>query len=124
MWDCYRPFSMQQILWDRVKDPRYAAEPVVDSRGKPVKGSVHSRGAAVDVSLADASGAILTMPTDHDDFTRAAHRRRPKDPDIRARMKALDDAMTGAGFDGLPTEWWHYDAPEGSRLPLRDDPLR
>jgi beta-N-acetylhexosaminidase/D-alanyl-D-alanine dipeptidase len=86
MWDCYRPFSMQQVLWDRVKDPRYAAEPVVDKRGRPVKGSVHSRGAAVDVSLADASGALLAMPTDHDDFTRAALRRRPKDPDVRTRM--------------------------------------
>jgi D-alanyl-D-alanine dipeptidase len=125
MWDCYRPFSIQKIFWDRVKDPRYAAEPVVDKHGKPVKGSVHSRGAAVDVSLADADGNVLEMPTDHDDFTSAAHRsHRAKDKDVRARMKALDAAMTGAGFAGIASEWWHYDAPEGSRLPLRDDPLR
>lgn len=125
LWDCYRPFSMQQILWDRVRDPRYAAEPVRADDGTPLRGSVHSRAAAVDVSLADADGTILAMPTDHDDFSSRAHRsHRAKDPDVRARMKALDDAMTDAGFTGLPTEWWHYDAPEGSRLPLRDDALR
>jgi D-alanyl-D-alanine dipeptidase len=125
LWDCYRPFAMQQILWDRVRDPRYAAEPVTDRHGKPVRGSVHSRGAAVDVSLADADGVILEMPTDHDDFSSAAHRsHRAADAEVRRRMTILDDAMTSAGFSGIASEWWHYDAPEGKRLPLRDDPLR
>jgi beta-N-acetylhexosaminidase/D-alanyl-D-alanine dipeptidase len=125
LWDCYRPFAMQKILWARVHDARYAAEPVTDADGKPVRGSVHSRGAAVDHSLADASGAILAMPTDHDDFSSAAHRsHRAADAAVRRRMKILDDAMTSAGFSGIATEWWHYDAPEGKRLPLRDDPLR
>jgi D-alanyl-D-alanine dipeptidase len=117
LWDCYRPRSAQQVLWDRVPDPDYVMP--------PARGSVHSRAAAVDVSLADLAGAPLAMPTDHDDFSKRAHRgRRAKDPDVRARMEVLDAAMTAAGFVGIPSEWWHYDAPEGSRLPLRDDPLR
>jgi D-alanyl-D-alanine dipeptidase len=115
-WDCYRPFSTQELLWSRVHDPRYAAEPTRDARGRPVSGSVHSRGAAVDISLDGES-----MPTDHDDFTSAAHRTAASS---NPSWRALDDAMTAAGFKGLATEWWHYDAPEGSSLPLRDDPLQ
>jgi D-alanyl-D-alanine dipeptidase len=31
--------------------------------------------------------------------------------------------MTAAGWIPLPTEWWHFDAPDWQRYPLRDDPL-
>ncbi|MBZ0238690.1 MAG: D-alanyl-D-alanine carboxypeptidase family protein, partial [Deltaproteobacteria bacterium] len=55
-WDCYRPASIQRELWRRVPDRRYVAEPTFDDTGTPVGGSKHSRGAAVDVSLADRAG--------------------------------------------------------------------
>ncbi|MGH9905385.1 MAG: M15 family metallopeptidase [Pyrinomonadaceae bacterium] len=71
----YRPLSVQKRLWRLVPDERYVAD--------PQKGSRHNRGAAVDVSLVDASGRELPMPTDYDDFTERAHRdymnlRRPR----------------------------------------------
>jgi D-alanyl-D-alanine dipeptidase len=123
LWDCYRPHSVQHLLWDRVKDPRYVAEPVDDRKGRPVSGSVHSRAAAVDVSLADAEGAPLAMPTAHDHFGREAHRgAKIADPAVKKRYRALDAAMTAAGFEGLPTEWWHYGIVSG-RYPLLDVPL-
>lgn len=124
LWDCYRPMSVQRILWSRVPHPDYVAEPKFDAGGRPIAGSVHSRGAAVDISLADASGAPLAMPTEHDHFGPAAHRNhRVADPAVRARAAALERAMTAAGFVGLPTEWWHYDAADGARYSLLDEPL-
>lgn len=103
LWDCYRPSSIQKVLWKKVPDPRYVAD--------PAKGSVHSRGAAVDVGLADADGKLVKLPTAFDDFTEKARVREPR----------LDKAMLGAGFVALPTEWWHFDAPD--RYPLSDEPL-
>jgi zinc D-Ala-D-Ala dipeptidase len=124
VWDCYRPQSVQRLLWQRVRDPRYVAEPVDDARGRPASGSIHSRAAAVDVSLADADGVPLPMPTEHDHFGREAHRDHPiADPQVRARVAALDRAMTRARFVGLATEWWHYAAAGAGRYPIRDDPL-
>jgi beta-N-acetylhexosaminidase/D-alanyl-D-alanine dipeptidase len=124
LWDCYRPFSVQKRFWQLVPDPRYVAEPTEDSQGRPLTGSIHSRAAAVDVSLADASGTPLAMPTAHDHFGPEAHRDHELPADVATRMRALDRAMTDAGFEGLPTEWWHYAASDASRYPLRDEPLR
>jgi len=31
--------------------------------------------------------------------------------------------MRQAGFRGLATEWWHYDAPGAARFPIADEPL-
>ena len=122
LWDCYRPASVQRELWRRVRDPRYVAEPRFAADGTPIDGSRHSRGAAVDIGLAAADGSRLALPTDHDDFSARAHRERALAASPEARR--LDQAMTGAGFVGLPTEWWHYDAPEWASYPLSDQPLR
>jgi zinc D-Ala-D-Ala dipeptidase len=123
LWDCYRPAALQQTLWERVKDPRYVAKPVFAADGTPVSGSRHSRGAAIDVGLVDAAGAAVVLPTPHDDFTRAAHRKAAAKSTGKAELAILDAALEGAGFIGLPTEWWHYDAPDAARFPLADVPL-
>jgi D-alanyl-D-alanine dipeptidase len=114
LWDCYRPKSIQKIFWKRVPDPRYVAPPKLGSR--------HSRGAAVDVALADRDGALLAMPTGFDDFTARAHRSRAQRAHFPEAAR-LDAAMIAAGFVGLATEWWHYDAPEADRYGLSDEPL-
>ena len=124
LWDCYRPAALQKILWELVKDPRYVAEPKYDAHGVPLSGSKHSRGAAVDISLADASGQPLAMPTEHDDFSSAAHRDHARRSAAAAELARLDAAMTAAGFVGMPTEWWHYDARDAERYPLADVPLQ
>lgn len=120
LWDCYRPAALQQTLWERVQDPRYVAKPVFAADGTPVSGSRHSRGAAIDVGLVDAAGAAVVLPTPHDDFTRAAHRKAAARSKGKAELAILDAALEGAGFIGLPTEWWHYDAPDAARFPLAD----
>jgi beta-N-acetylhexosaminidase/D-alanyl-D-alanine dipeptidase len=122
LWDCYRPASIQRELWRLVPDPRFVAEPVFDDAGTPIGGSKHSRGAAVDVSLADAAGTPRPMPTDHDAFGPAASGGRATGAAARNHA-ALRAAMITAGFEPLPTEWWHYDASNWTSYALSDDPL-
>jgi beta-N-acetylhexosaminidase/D-alanyl-D-alanine dipeptidase len=124
LWDCYRPFSVQEAFWKRVPDARYVARPVRED-GVPVDGSKHNRGAAVDLTLVDADGRELAMPTDYDDFSERAH---ADFADLPAAEKAnrarLAAAMERRGFAGIATEWWHFDGPDWQRYPLSDEPLR
>lgn len=115
VWDCYRPRSIQELLWKKVPDERYVAD--------PKKGSRHNRGAAIDVGLVDKDGKAVTLPTGFDDFTEAAHRDHALVGDRAVEGKRLEAAMTKAGFVGMPTEWWHFDAPDASKFPLSDEPL-
>jgi beta-N-acetylhexosaminidase/D-alanyl-D-alanine dipeptidase len=123
VWDCYRPFAIQKLMWKLVPDERYVARPV-ERNGRPVQGSKHNRGAAVDLTLVGADGEPLPMPTPYDDFTRAAHRASPGGtPAARANARRLERAMRAAGFEPMPTEWWHFDAPTWRRYPLTDTPI-
>jgi D-alanyl-D-alanine dipeptidase len=115
IWDCYRPRSIQAQLWRLVPDERYVAN--------PARGSRHSRGAAVDVAVVARDGSAVALPTRFDDFSTAAHRDRALAGERGAEARTLDAAMTSAGFIGMPTEWWHYDAPDAARYPLADDAL-
>lgn len=115
LWDCYRPSSIQYELWKRVPDPRYVADPKV--------GSKHGRGAAVDVALVDKAGKPVPLPTRFDDFTEAAHRDHALAGDPGAEARRLEAAMTDAGFLPMPTEWWHFDAPDSAKYARSDEPL-
>lgn len=115
VWDAYRPLSVQRRLWEHLPDPKFIAP--------PARGSRHNRGTTVDVTLVDAAGADVDMPTDFDEFTPAAHRRCLTVAPRAARHRdLLDDAMRAAGFVGIESEWWHYDAPDWERYPLLDVP--
>lgn len=118
VWDCYRPTSIQEKLWKLVPDERYVAN--------PKQGSRHSRGAAVDVGLVDKDGKAVTLPTKFDEFSESAHRvnalgRKAGDGAVEARR--LEAAMKKAGFVPMPTEWWHFDAPDAAKYGLSNDPL-
>lgn len=116
IFDCYRPLSIQRRLWALVPDERYVAD--------PAKGSRHNRGAAVDLTLADSSGAALPMPTEYDDFTPQAHRDYGGGDPLRlANRERLERAMAAEGFEGLPTEWWHFDAAGWKDHAILDVPL-
>ena len=116
VWDCYRPLSVQKKLWAIVPDAAYVAP--------PAKGSRHNRGAAVDLTLVDAAGKDVEMPTGFDEFSQRAHRDYKQwTPAAQAHYRILDDAMTAAGFVGLPEEWWHYDEPDWKDYPVMDVPF-
>ena len=102
LWDCYRPLSVQKLFWSLVPDPRFVAD--------PKKGSRHNRGTAVDVTLVDAAGNELAMPTGFDDFSsRAAHGEIHLPAKVLANRRLLAETMQKSGFRLLQSEWWHYE---------------
>jgi zinc D-Ala-D-Ala dipeptidase len=103
IWDGYRPQSVQYKMWEIVQDPQFVAD--------PKKGSRHNRGAAVDVTLVDATGKELAMPTYFDDFTDKAHRNYSELSSVVIQnRKILTEVMKEEGFIPLASEWWHFDA--------------
>ncbi|MCB0631397.1 MAG: M15 family metallopeptidase, partial [Lewinella sp.] len=101
MLDCYRPRPVQWRLWKKVPDPRFVSD--------PIKGSMHNRGAAVDLTLADADGHELDMGTPFDFFGPEAYPAYTAFPDsILERRKLLSETLTRHGFRAIRTEWWHF----------------
>ncbi len=111
LWDCYRPQDEHKKLWQAFPNPSYVA--------MPKRGSRHSRGMAVDLTLCDLNGNPLKMPTDFDNFTPRAHMDYQKlPPDVLARRETLKRIMTAAGFTYTRTEWWHFDKTGWKNKPL------
>lgn len=65
IFDAFRPVEAQWVLWNHTPDPEFLAD--------PRKGSPHSRGVAIDLTLIDGAGAPLEMGTEFDAFTPDAH---------------------------------------------------
>ena len=102
IWDGYRPAWAQKILWNAIRNPEYIGDPKLG-------GSLHTWGAAVDVTLVDQYGRELKMPTDFDTFTPAAKTLYSgDDPVVRKNVRLLQRAMSRAGFLMLYDEWWHF----------------
>lgn len=107
IWDAYRPRAAQAQLWKAIGNHAYVADP------KDGIGSMHTRGAAVDVTLVDGSGREVPMPTEFDNFTPAAMiEYQGRSPVVRSNLKMLQKAMAHGGFYGLRTEWWHFCASD------------
>ena len=112
LYDCYRPRPYQQRLWDKVPDPNYVMP--------PAKGSMHSRGAAVDLTLVDAKGNELDMGTSYDFFGPQAHYDYERLPaQVLANRRLLRRTMEAVGLKGIRTEWWHF-SYQGKKFPLSD----
>jgi D-alanyl-D-alanine dipeptidase len=114
--DCYRPDPIQHVLWDAVKGTPKAA--YVANPHTPT-GSIHSYGAAVDLTLADADGKELDMGTPYDHLGKLAEPRHEATfvkkgeltPAQVDRRLILRHAMTvGGGFSMIRNEWWHFNA--------------
>ena len=110
--DALRPHRVQEQLWEALAgtDLRmYLAD--------PARGSIHSFGMAVDVTILDEEGRELDMGTGFDDMTELSHPALETEMLATGRLTArqaanrqlLRDAMFGAGFVGIKTEWWHFD---------------
>lgn len=120
--DALRPQRVQQRLWDELQ-----GTPLTLYLAHPERGSIHSYGMAVDLTLLDPQGREVDMGSGFDEMTLASH------PDHEAEHLALGTltarhlvergwlraAMREAGFHGIPTEWWHFDF--GDRVAVRRD---
>ena len=110
-YDCYRPNSVQYKMWKIVPNPQYVAN--------PVKGSIHNKGGAVDITLVSLDGEALDMGTDFDFFgKRAYHDNFDLPQEILDNRKLLKETMEKHGFWSTRTEWWHYNLQGASKYPI------
>jgi D-alanyl-D-alanine dipeptidase len=113
VFDALRPQSAQVEFWNLVK-----GTPQQPYFADPAKGSAHSYGFSIDLSLVDAKGSELDMGTPFDDLSELAEPRREQELLAAKRLSKtqvdhrliLRTVMCDAGFVQLPHEWWHYDA--------------
>ncbi len=113
IFDAYRPYSAQQVLWDAAKDKSYVAD--------PKKGSVHNRGAAVDITLVDKDGAELEMPSGYDDFSPKAHLDYKDCPQYEIdNRELLGRTMIKFGFKRISNEWWHFEDTDAKDYKIQD----
>lgn len=120
VFDGYRPWRVTKLFWEAT--PPELREFVAD----PAAGSRHNRGCAVDLSLCDlATGALVDMPSDFDEFTWRAY---PAYPGGTARQRwyreLLRTAMEPHQFAVIDTEWWHFDFHLWREYPVLDEPLQ
>lgn len=99
--DAYRPQIAQERLWEVCPNPDYVMP--------PEKGSHHTRGVAVDITLVDGDGNELNMGTPFDTFEKASHHGSHLISSEAARNRyLLLGIMMSAGWDFYTNEWWHY----------------
>ena len=118
--DALRPQRVQQQLWDALQGTEllgYIAE--------PSRGSIHSFGMALDITIVGPDGHELDMGTGFDDLSERSHpalelsllESREITQEQVAHRRLLRDAMFQAGFFGINSEWWHFDC--GDRVLVR-----
>ncbi len=114
IYDAFRPSEAQWALWNHTPDPGFLAD--------PRRGSPHSRGVAVDLTLLDGAGQPLDMGTGFDAFTPRSHHGSLDVPAEAQRNRALLlGLMTAAGWDFYRNEWWHYQLFKSRDYPLLGD---
>jgi len=110
--DALRPQRVQEAIWKDV-----AGTPSALYFAEPVRGSIHSFGMAVDVTLLGPDGTESDMGSGYDEMALTSH------PAMDAEHLALGvltaaqvtergwlrAAMFRGGFVGIATEWWHFD---------------
>lgn len=102
LYDCYRPLDVQKKMWAKVPRATYVGNPYGN-------GSIHNRGAAVDMTLETLEGCFVEMGSEYDHFGRAAHSDNHNlSEDILANRKLLFEGMRKYGFSPIRTEWWHF----------------
>lgn len=114
IFDAFRPSEAQWALWNVRPDPEFLAD--------PRRGSPHSRGVAVDLTLIGADGRDLDMGTGFDAFTPLSHHGSlAVSPAAQSNRLLLLGIMTAAGFDFYRNEWWHYQLFDSRRYPVLSD---
>ncbi|MBT31349.1 MAG: peptidase M15 [Thalassobius sp.] len=116
LFDCYRPISVQQKMWEIVSNPIYVAD--------PQKGSMHNRGNAVDLSLYSLeTGEPIDMGTEFDFFGREAHHAyQGFSQEVLQNRLLLKSTLEKYGFKSITSEWWHYSF-NAKVFKLSDEPV-
>ena len=113
IFDAYRPVNVQKKLWDILPDANFIAP--------PEKGSPHSRGVAVDLTLVDGNNNELDMGTEFDEFSRLSyHGCIDISRESYKNRLLLLGIMTDSGWDFFRNEWWHYQLFNSKKYPIID----
>lgn len=117
--DAMRPQRVQEQLWAALQ-----GTDLLGYLAPPERGSIHSFGMAVDITLVDRQGRELDMGTPFDDLSVRSH------PALEATLRAtgelsteqianrqlLRGAMDHGGWVGIKSEWWHFDCGDRDRV--------
>ncbi|MEO2217712.1 M15 family metallopeptidase [Chromobacterium vaccinii] len=120
--EAYRPLARQQRSYDEHLARLRSLRPELDEAAllreaslyvAPPAVAPHPTGAALDVTLTDASGAELDMGcpfnADSEASGGACYTDSPAiSESARANRRILIRAMRDAGFVNYPSEWWHW----------------
>jgi len=117
LYDCYRPLDIQKKMWAKMPRPTYIANPYEG-------GSIHNRGAAIDLTLESLDGCFVDMGSDYDFFGNTSHINNFNfSAEILANRKLLLDGMRQFGFQSVRTEWWHFNFSKNWKYPVLNVPL-
>ena len=117
--DALRPQRVQEQLWASLLGTN-----LLEYLADPARGSIHSFGMAVDVTLADAAGRELDMGTAFDDMSERSHPVLEETLRARGTLSAmaienrtlLRAAMQHGGWRGINSEWWHFDCGDREQV--------
>ena len=113
IFDAFRPSEAQKLLWKEYPDPNFLTP--------PSKGSPHSRGIAIDLTLI-RDNKIIDMGTPFDHFSKKSYHGNT-DINISAQKNRmlLLGIMTTSGWDFYKNEWWHYQLYDSKKWPILND---
>jgi D-alanyl-D-alanine dipeptidase len=110
--DALRPQRVQEQLWEALQ-----GTDLIGYIADPARGSVHSFGMALDLTVIGENGIELDMGTAFDDLSERSHpalegillARGDLTQEQFANRQLLRNAMLHGGWVGINTEWWHFD---------------
>ncbi|MBC7893670.1 MAG: M15 family metallopeptidase [Sphingobacteriaceae bacterium] len=116
VYDGARSRAVQRKLWAAL--PQYKPKLRENYVANPDEGSIHNFGCAVDLTVATAEGQALDMGTSFDYFGDLAYPRKEAALLKAGKLtreqvenrKVLRSVMEAAGFEGITSEWWHFNA--------------
>ena len=124
LWDAYRPQRAVDrfLAWcaapedGRTKQKHYPniAKGDIVPLGYVAARSGHSRGSAVDLTLARMDGGLLDMGGGFDLMDEISHHGANVGAEAARNRLLLRGIMEESGFEAYENEWWHYT--------LRDEP--
>lgn len=116
VYDAARPVSIQIKMWNALDS--IPVNQRVKFVSNPINKSLHNFACAIDLTLADSEKKPLDMGAGFDDIREIAYPSKEKyflengmlTQNQIDNRKILRNAMRKAGFTGIPTEWWHFNA--------------
>lgn len=117
IYDCYRPLDVQKKMWNKLPRLSYVGNPYG-------RGSIHNRGAAVDLTIETLDGCHVEMGTEFDHLGPAANiDNYDFSEEILKNRNLLWKGMKKFGFHPIRTEWWHFNFRKNRSYSILNTPI-